>query len=97
MAGGPSASPLLAQSQPIHLLLTPARLAAPFGPCYPSKMLSYQHAFHAGNLADVHKHSLLACTLNYLTQKDKPLTYIETHAGRRPAPCTAPTPTPAAP
>jgi 23S rRNA (adenine2030-N6)-methyltransferase len=45
-------------------------------------MLSYQHAFHAGNLADVHKHSLLAWTLNYLTQKDKPLSYIETHAGR---------------
>jgi 23S rRNA (adenine2030-N6)-methyltransferase len=45
-------------------------------------MLSYQHAFHAGNLADVHKHSLLAVALNYLTQKDKPLTYIETHAGR---------------
>ncbi|MBK6468966.1 MAG: 23S rRNA (adenine(2030)-N(6))-methyltransferase RlmJ [Rhodobacter sp.] len=45
-------------------------------------MLSYQHAFHAGNLADVHKHALLAWTLNYLIQKDKPLTYIETHAGR---------------
>jgi 23S rRNA (adenine2030-N6)-methyltransferase len=45
-------------------------------------MLSYQHAFHAGNLADVHKHSLLAWALDYLTQKDKPLTYIETHAGR---------------
>jgi 23S rRNA (adenine2030-N6)-methyltransferase len=45
-------------------------------------MLSYLHAYHAGNLADVHKHSLLAWTLNYLTQKDKPLSYIETHAGR---------------
>ena len=45
-------------------------------------MLSYQHHFHAGNLADVHKHALLAWTLYYLTQKDKPLTYIETHAGR---------------
>lgn len=45
-------------------------------------MLSYQHAFHAGNLADVQKHALLAWVLNYLTQKDKPLTYIETHAGR---------------
>jgi 23S rRNA (adenine2030-N6)-methyltransferase len=30
----------------------------------------------------VHKHSLLAWTLHYLTQKDKPLSYIETHAGR---------------
>ncbi|MGL5011908.1 MAG: 23S rRNA (adenine(2030)-N(6))-methyltransferase RlmJ [Paracoccaceae bacterium] len=45
-------------------------------------MLSYQHAYHAGNLADVHKHSLLAWVLNYLIQKDKPLSYIETHAGR---------------
>ena len=45
-------------------------------------MLSYQHLFHAGNLADVQKHALLAWMLNYLTQKDKPLTYIETHAGR---------------
>jgi 23S rRNA (adenine2030-N6)-methyltransferase len=45
-------------------------------------MLSYQHAFHAGNLADVHKHAVLAWVLDYLTWKDKPLTYIETHAGR---------------
>ncbi|WP_299777730.1 23S rRNA (adenine(2030)-N(6))-methyltransferase RlmJ [uncultured Roseobacter sp.] len=45
-------------------------------------MLSYQHIYHAGNLADVHKHGLLAWILNYLTAKAKPLTYIETHAGR---------------
>jgi 23S rRNA (adenine2030-N6)-methyltransferase len=45
-------------------------------------MLSYQHGFHAGNLADVQKHALLAWMLDYLTQKDKPLSYIETHAGR---------------
>ena len=45
-------------------------------------MLSYQHGYHAGNLADVHKHALLAWALDYLTQKDKPLSYIETHAGR---------------
>jgi 23S rRNA (adenine2030-N6)-methyltransferase len=45
-------------------------------------MLSYQHIYHAGNLADVHKHSLLAWMLEYLTRKDKPLTYLETHAGR---------------
>ena len=45
-------------------------------------MLSYQHAYHAGNPADVHKHALLAAMLDYLTAKDKPLTYIETHAGR---------------
>jgi 23S rRNA (adenine2030-N6)-methyltransferase len=45
-------------------------------------MLSYQHLFHAGNLADVQKHALLAWVLDYLIQKDKPLSYIETHAGR---------------
>ena len=45
-------------------------------------MLSYQHIYHAGNLADVHKHSLLSWMLEYLTRKDKPLTYMETHAGR---------------
>lgn len=45
-------------------------------------MLSYQHGYHAGNMADVHKHALLSVALDYLTRKDKPLTYIETHAGR---------------
>ena len=45
-------------------------------------MLSYQHHYHAGNPADVHKHALLAWVLDYLVQKDKPLTYIETHSGR---------------
>lgn len=45
-------------------------------------MLSYQHAYHAGNLADVQKHALLAWMLDYLAQKPKPLSYIETHAGR---------------
>jgi len=45
-------------------------------------MLSYQHLYHAGNLADVQKHALLAWALDYLTLKDKPLSYIETHAGR---------------
>lgn len=45
-------------------------------------MLSYQHIYHAGNLADVQKHALLCFMLDYLTQKDKPLSYIETHSGR---------------
>lgn len=45
-------------------------------------MLSYQHGFHAGNLADVQKHALLATMIEYLTRKDKPLSYIETHSGR---------------
>lgn len=45
-------------------------------------MLSYQHSYHAGNLADLHKHGLLAWVLDYMTAKDKPLSYLETHAGR---------------
>ena len=45
-------------------------------------MLSYQHGYHAGNPADVHKHAALCTVLEKLAQKDKPLTYIETHAGR---------------
>ena len=45
-------------------------------------MLSYQHLYHAGNPADVHKHAALAWMLDYLAAKPKPLTYLETHAGR---------------
>ncbi|MDZ4094613.1 MAG: 23S rRNA (adenine(2030)-N(6))-methyltransferase RlmJ [Paracoccaceae bacterium] len=45
-------------------------------------MLSYQHLYHAGNPADVHKHAFLCYMLDYIIQKDKPLSYIETHAGR---------------
>jgi len=45
-------------------------------------MLSYQHIYHAGNLADVQKHYLLASMLDYLTGKEKPFSYIETHSGR---------------
>jgi 23S rRNA (adenine2030-N6)-methyltransferase len=44
-------------------------------------MLSYRHAFHAGNHADVLKHAVLAFMLDYYNQKDKPYWYIDTHAG----------------
>ncbi len=44
-------------------------------------MLSYRHAFHAGNFADVLKHSALLHLLDYMTQKEKPLRVIDTHAG----------------
>ncbi|WP_018014191.1 23S rRNA (adenine(2030)-N(6))-methyltransferase RlmJ [Teredinibacter turnerae] len=43
-------------------------------------MLSYRHAFHAGNHADVLKHLCLSMVLEKLIEKDKPLTYLETHA-----------------
>ena len=45
-------------------------------------MLSYQHIYHAGNPADVQKHAMLCAVLAYMTAKDKPLSYIETHSGR---------------
>ncbi|THT97953.1 23S rRNA (adenine(2030)-N(6))-methyltransferase RlmJ [Lampropedia puyangensis] len=44
-------------------------------------MFSYRHAFHAGNHADVLKHTVLLATLDYLKQKDVALTLIDTHAG----------------
>lgn len=44
-------------------------------------MLSYRHAFHAGNHADVLKHVVLIQLLQYLNQKDTPYMYIDTHAG----------------
>jgi len=44
-------------------------------------MLSYRHAFHAGNHADVLKHVVLIQSLRYLNQKDAPYMYIDTHAG----------------
>ncbi|HEY8579324.1 MAG TPA: 23S rRNA (adenine(2030)-N(6))-methyltransferase RlmJ [Beijerinckiaceae bacterium] len=43
--------------------------------------MNYRHAFHAGNFADVFKHALLARILVYLTRKDAPLRYLDTHAG----------------
>ena len=45
-------------------------------------MLSYQHAYHAGGPADVHKHIVLAELLARLTAKARGLSYVETHAGR---------------
>jgi 23S rRNA (adenine2030-N6)-methyltransferase len=44
-------------------------------------MLSYRHAFHAGNHADVLKHLVLMLCLQHMNQKDKPYTVIDTHAG----------------
>jgi 23S rRNA (adenine2030-N6)-methyltransferase len=44
-------------------------------------MLSYRHAFHAGNHADVLKHVVWIALLADLTKKDKPLWVIDTHAG----------------
>ncbi len=45
-------------------------------------MLSYQHGYHAGIFADVVKHLTLTRLLTYMTKKDNPLFYLETHAGK---------------
>lgn len=44
-------------------------------------MLSYRHAFHAGNHADVLKHLILAQLARHLGQKNTPFWIIDTHAG----------------
>lgn len=44
-------------------------------------MLSYRHGFHAGNYADVLKHSMLLQAIKLLQKKNKPFVYIDTHAG----------------
>ncbi|EHN67174.1 23S rRNA (adenine(2030)-N(6))-methyltransferase RlmJ [Comamonas testosteroni] len=44
-------------------------------------MFSYRHAFHAGNHADVLKHTVLIATVQYLTQKEAALTVLDTHGG----------------
>lgn len=44
-------------------------------------MLSYRHLFHAGNFADVFKHTLLTQLLLALHKKEAPFCYLDTHAG----------------
>lgn len=44
-------------------------------------MLAYRHAFHAGNHADVLKHTVLGCVLRHMNLKDKGWRYVDTHAG----------------
>ena len=44
-------------------------------------MFSYRHAFHAGNHADVLKHTTLIATLRHLMEKETPITLVDTHAG----------------
>lgn len=44
-------------------------------------MLSYRHAFHAGNHADVLKHLLLQRIMLHLGKKPTPFCCIDTHAG----------------
>ncbi len=43
--------------------------------------MNYRHSFHAGNSADVVKHSLLIALVRALQHKQGALTLIDTHAG----------------
>jgi 23S rRNA (adenine2030-N6)-methyltransferase len=44
-------------------------------------VLAYRHAFHAGNHADVLKHTVLTLVLRHMNAKPKPYRLIDTHAG----------------
>lgn len=43
--------------------------------------LEYQHGYHAGNYADVVKHSILIMLLEHMKKKKTPFMYVDTHAG----------------
>lgn len=44
-------------------------------------MYSYQHKYHAGNIADLHKHTTLIAILQYLQLKTSPCCIIDAFAG----------------
>lgn len=44
-------------------------------------MLSYRHSFHAGNHADVLKHTVQSLIIESLKEKEKPFLYLDTHSG----------------
>ena len=46
-------------------------------------MFSYRHGFHAGNHADVLKHTVLIAALQHMAQKETAISVIDTQA------CTA--------
>ena len=43
--------------------------------------MNYRHAYHAGNFADVLKHSVLFALIEALQAKPTPFAVIDTHAG----------------
>jgi 23S rRNA (adenine2030-N6)-methyltransferase len=49
-------------------------------PSLPTAM-NYRHAYHAGNFADVLKHSVLFALIQALQAKETPFAFIDTHAG----------------
>ncbi len=43
--------------------------------------MNYRHSFHAGNFADVFKHTILIGLIESLKMKQTPFCYFDTHAG----------------
>ncbi|MEO1701703.1 MAG: 23S rRNA (adenine(2030)-N(6))-methyltransferase RlmJ [Pseudomonadota bacterium] len=43
--------------------------------------MNYRHAYHAGNFADVVKHTILLRVIAYLQRKDAGILMLDTHAG----------------
>jgi len=43
--------------------------------------MNYRHAYHAGNFADVLKHTVLLALIEALQAKPTPFCYVDTHAG----------------
>lgn len=44
--------------------------------------MNYRHAYHAGNFADVLKHTVLSLIIEHLKLKPQPFRVIDVHAGR---------------
>ena len=44
-------------------------------------MLSYRHGFHAGNPADVFKHTVLVALVRAMQEKPRGIQFVDTHAG----------------
>ncbi len=63
------------------MLAVPCKLSRAASFVYDRSMLSYRHAFHAGNHADVLKHIVLLECLSLLKRKEKGFLAIDTHAG----------------
>jgi 23S rRNA (adenine2030-N6)-methyltransferase len=63
------------------IIRNPGDAVKRFANGYHHSMFSYRHAFHAGNHADVLKHTILLAVLRHLGLKDTALTVFDTHAG----------------
>jgi 23S rRNA (adenine2030-N6)-methyltransferase len=44
--------------------------------------MNYKHSYHAGGFSDILKHIVLMTLIRAMIQKEKPLRYLDTHAGR---------------